>query len=277
MHATVLTIPYDSGRPDWRMGLGPDRLLRESIAPLLVRSSIPFRHDRVMLQDASLAEIASAFELCRLVSGQVQTARSAGSFPIVLSGNCDSAIGAICDCGAGKTGMVWFDAHDEVNTPETTRSGFLDGMGIAILTGQCWRTLAGSIPGFHPLPAEEILLIGSRDVETAEESLLARLGVRRSANIAEMRSVLAATASPRDGIYIHFDLDVLDPSEAVWNQWTPANGLKLTGLLEIVSDLCNRFPVKGIGFGSHDPGVDPDGRCLRAAAQIAHVILGSLQ
>ena len=64
--------------------------------------------------------------------------------------------------GGGGTDVVWFDAHGEATTPETTTSGFLDGMGISILTGRCWRTMAASIPGFEPLPGKRIALLGAR-------------------------------------------------------------------------------------------------------------------
>src|SRR3954465_11389235 len=87
--------------------------------------------------------------------------------------------GTVAGCGCRRTDVVWFDAHGEATTPETTTSGFLDGMGIAILTGACWRTMPSSIPRFEPLPGERVALIGSRDLEPPETALLEHLGVRR--------------------------------------------------------------------------------------------------
>ena len=77
--------------------------------------------------------MATAFELHGLVSGRVRQAIAEGGFPLVLSGNCNTAaIGAIAGAGPEDLGIVWFDAHGEFNTPETTTTGFIDGMGLAI-------------------------------------------------------------------------------------------------------------------------------------------------
>jgi arginase len=273
MNVSVLTVPYDSGKQNWRMAKGPECLLHTGIAPLLVQMGTAFQHDAIELADPNLPEIASAFELAGTVSARVRQARSHGSLPIVLSGNCLIAVGAICGCGPTETCVAWFDAHGEANTPETTKSGFLDGMGIAVLTGRCWRTLVESIPDFRPVPGEHVMLIGARDLEPAEEILLAQACVHRANNPRDLGAFTATMQPEINGIYMHFDLDVLDPAEAVANQWTPPGGLKLADLLQAVSTLCDRLQVKGFGFGSYDPAVDRDGCALRAATQIAEVIL----
>jgi len=179
MQADVLSVPYDGGRYRERMGLGPEVLFRECLEPLFSKRGIRYRHEEVMSKQLHGTEIGSAFELCGTVCDRVRALRAEGSFPIVLSGNCDIAIGGVCGCGAGDTSVAWFDAHGEANTPETTSSGFLDGMGVAILTGQCWRTLSSLIPGFQAVPGNRVLLIGSRDVEPEEERLLSQIGVVR--------------------------------------------------------------------------------------------------
>jgi len=172
----------------------------------------------------------------------------------VLSGNCNVAVGAIA--GSRPAGVVWFDAHGEATTPETTTSGFLDGMGISILTGRCWRTMATSIPGFEPLPGNRIALLGARDLETAEDELLGWLGVRRECD-------------GMGDVYTHFDLDVLDPSEAVWNQWAPPDGMTVQAVIERV----RRLSPRAAGFASYDPDADRDGKGVRAAAAILEAVL----
>jgi arginase len=77
------------------------------------------------------AEVAVAFELDRLVSEQVCEAVAEGEFPLVLSGNCNTSIGTLAGVGPEGLGVVWFDAHADFNTPETTTTGFMDGMGLA--------------------------------------------------------------------------------------------------------------------------------------------------
>src|SRR5439155_26231921 len=102
---------------------------------------------------------------------EVRHAVRAGAFPIALSGNCGSAIGAIAGVGEG-TGVAWFDGHGDFNTPETTVSGFLDGMALAIATGRCFRPLARSVPGFVPVAGHDAFLVGARDLDPEERTAL---------------------------------------------------------------------------------------------------------
>jgi arginase len=74
--------------------------------------------------------------------------------------------------------VFWFDAHANVNTPETTRSGFLDGMALATAMGWCWRPMTGAVPGFESVPEAAVPLLGARDFDPPETELLSRSAVR---------------------------------------------------------------------------------------------------
>jgi len=63
--------------------------------------------------------------------------------------------------------VLWFDAHGDFNTPESTLGGFLDGMALAIATGRCWTGLAATVPGFTPVAEENVVLVGARDLDRA--------------------------------------------------------------------------------------------------------------
>jgi arginase len=269
MKIAVLVVPYDSGRCDERMGRGPARLLA-AIAPVLARAGHDVRTFEIAVSGAFPAEIAAAFDLSATVAAHVRDLRRDGWFPLVLSGNCNTAVGAVSGCGCRRTDVVWFDAHGEATTPETTTSGFLDGMGISILTGACWRTIAASIPDFEPLPGARVTLIGSRDLEAAESALLDRLGVHR---LAAVTGSAPALAPESDGAYLHFDLDVLDPTEALTNRWSPPGGLTVDALVDSVAAIRRRMAVKGAGIGSYDPAVDHDGRGVRAAVRVVEALL----
>jgi len=73
-------------------------------------------------------------------------------------------------------GIVWFDAHADFNTPETTNSGFLDGMGLAIAVGHCWRSLSRTVEGFRPVREGNVVLVGGRGASPAEKERLSRSG-----------------------------------------------------------------------------------------------------
>ena len=104
--------------------------------------------------------------------------------------------------------LVWIDAHGDLNTPETTPSGFIGGMPFAELLGWCfddWRRLAGLDP---PLPEERAVLVGGRDLDPGERDSVDRSRVHESDDAA---GALAALP-PGAPLYVHVDTDVLDPS-----------------------------------------------------------------
>src|ERR1043166_8042395 len=118
MDICVLTVPYDSGVYGARMGRGPKLLLESGLKASLIRLGHKVTVEEIRVSANPTAEIATAFELCRLVAGRVHECLKAGAFPILLSGNCNTAIGAIAGCGSQNTGVAWFDAHGESTTPE---------------------------------------------------------------------------------------------------------------------------------------------------------------
>ncbi len=165
MEIRLLLVPYDSGQRNVRMGAGPEHLRAAGLEKHLAAQG--HQVDSEVIEPASRnwrAEVQTSFELMRAVAKHVRAARTAKRFPLVLSGNCLAAVGVIAGLGAG-TGVVWIDAHGDFNTPQTTTSGFLDGMTLATATGQCWGELANSIEGFQPVPDNAVVLLGARDLD----------------------------------------------------------------------------------------------------------------
>jgi len=273
MDARVILVPYDSGHCRKRMGKGPDRILEHGLKDLLNGMGVRFESQEIQLESTHPAEISAAFELGHKVSARVRDCRDQGKFPIVLSGNCNAAVGTVSGCGAGKTGIVWFDAHGEANTPEITRSGFLDGMPISTLLGRAWQTLAKTVPGFVPVPGERIVLFGARQFDVGEAELLDEAGVQRVSTVEQLMRRMSALTKVVDQIYLHVDLDVLDPSEAIANQWTPPNGITLRTLLDGITEVRKHAKVVALGIASYDPAVDDEDRALSAATQVAEVLL----
>src|SRR5438105_9940012 len=223
MDIQLLAVPYDSGNRGLRMGAGPQALLDAGLQDALRAAG-----HRVHLKLAELpgdswhAEIQTSFELMRMLAVAVREARDSNRLPIVLAGNCNTAVGTMAGLGANSTGVAWFDAHADFNTPETTTSGFLDGTAVAILTGRCWTQLAATIPDFKPIADARVCLVGTRDVDSLEGGLLGESDVRVVAS-RQLRASLPDTLSSIhehvDRIYIHLDLDVLDSAVAAANHF----------------------------------------------------------
>jgi len=103
-----------------------------------------------------------------LVAAEVGQAMESASFPVILAGSCYTAIGTLTGLGPDPVGVFWFDSHGDCNTPETTGSGFLDGMAVATLTGRCWNRLLEDLEGFRPTADHQVCLVGVRDLDEAE-------------------------------------------------------------------------------------------------------------
>jgi arginase len=144
---TLISVPFHLGVRAVGMGGGPLELLRDEALPSRLRSA---RHDVELVEIAEPSEqheIGRIFAINRELAGVVGGTLRGGRRPLVVSGNCNVCLGSIGGIDAPRVGIVWLDAHPDFHTPETTDSGFLDGMGLATATGACWHTLAGSIPG----------------------------------------------------------------------------------------------------------------------------------
>jgi arginase len=266
MNICALLVPYDSGHHKQRMGLGPEHLW-PVIDALLTRKGHATRADVITLPDEFLTEIAVTFGVARSLADRVRDCQREGWTPLVLSGNCNASLGTVSGCGCGTTGVIWFDAHGEATTPDTTRSGFLDGMGISMLAGECWHHLARTVPGFAPLGGTQMVLVGARDVELDEADLLQRVGVQRVPHAEDLAPALESLPARAniDGVYLHLDLDVLDPHEATANQWAPPGGARIASMAHALTEVRRILPIKAVGLASYSPEIDRDGRAMQAA------------
>ena len=271
MDIQLLAVPYDSGNRGMRMGAGPERLLDAGLERAL-RENGHTVHTRIAELTADWqAEIQTSFELMRMLSAAVREARESGRFPIVLAGNCNTAVGTLAGLGAQSTGVAWFDAHGDFNTPETTRSGFLDGTAVAIITGRCWTQLAATIPEFAPIPDDRVCLIGTRDLDSLESALLDESSV----DIVEPRQlrsslprVLEKIREQVDSMYVHLDLDVLDSAVAAANSYAISGGLTLEDLDHALAQIAARFRIAGLTLSAYDPAVDTFGHAAQAAIRL---------
>src|SRR5262245_44419083 len=126
MNVHVLVVPYDTARRGWRSGAGPEHLLSAGLVSHLQRRGHVVAGVEHIIDDPDkpAAEIRTAFELARRLAGAVRAARAAGRFPLVLSGNCNAAVGTLSGLTPVRRAIFWFDAHGDCNTPDTTTTGF---------------------------------------------------------------------------------------------------------------------------------------------------------
>ncbi len=165
---------------------------------------------------------------CRRLSKTVERALDEGRFPLVLGGDHSVAAGTVA--GVAKhfrkrkrsLGLIWIDAHADMNTPETSPSGNVHGMPLASLVGMGPEELA-SLGGFAPkVRPENVVLVGIRDVDQLEKPHIKSSGVRaftmRAIDERGLRDVMneaiRIASDGTAGFHVSFDMDSVDPAEA---------------------------------------------------------------
>ncbi|MGF1649079.1 MAG: arginase family protein [Hyphomicrobiaceae bacterium] len=154
-------------------------------------------------------ELISGFALAGEIAGEVRRARQEGEFPVIVCGSCTlAAVGAVAGIGFGdRLGIVWADAHPDLNTPETTVTGLLDGMALSVATGRSWRALAAAEAGLAaPANLARCALYGARSIDPPERDLIDSEGVPIIADAGAVALRLQGT----ELTYFHLDCDVHD-------------------------------------------------------------------
>ncbi len=232
----LIGVPMDLGADRRGVDMGPSAIrcagVTERLAGLgfAVRDTGDIAVRRTGRQEKADAEAANLKYLAEIarVSGKLcdRVAREAGKgrFPLVLGGDHSIAIGTIAGLSRtrARLGVIWYDAHGDVNTAETTPSGNIHGMALAASLGfghPALTAIGGSSPKVQP---EHTVLLGVRSLDPGERVFLKQLGVTvftmhdidrlGIANV--MERTLDIVTRGTDGVHLSLDLDALDPYEA---------------------------------------------------------------
>jgi arginase len=179
--------------------------------------------------------------------------------------------------------VVWFDGHGEFNTPETTLSGFWDGMPIAIATGRCWKSVARTIPGLQPVAEKNLVLVGARDLDDEEQRQLGQSEINlvrttsgdETAILKKMETTLTDLQNRITGIYLHIDMDAFEIGEGAANHYGATGGMSPEFMIKAIALVKDHIPVKGCAIASYDPAYDDDARFLEAGIQSIRQIVSS--
>ena len=180
---------------------------------------------------------------------------------------------------------MWFDAHGEFNTPETTLSGFLDGMPLAMATGRCWKAVLTTVPNFLPVQEANVVLIGARDLDAEEQRQLEQSEVNliRSNDTGETEILAGIGAALKkiqqsaSGIYLHIDMDAFEIGEGAANHFGATAGLRPEFVIEAISLVKKHVPLLGCGLASYDPACDPTAKFLNAGIRCIREIVSPVQ
>jgi arginase len=162
-------------------------------------------------------------ELNHMLAQRVQAVVAAGAFPLVLGGDHSIAIGSISGVAyQRRVGVIWVDAHADFNTPETTPSGNIHGMTVAVLTGHGHPSLVNLLSNGPAIRETDVAMVGIRDIDPLEREALHASGIHvftmhdidRRGLATVMDEAIARVSADTDHIHLSLDLDALDPKEA---------------------------------------------------------------
>jgi len=270
MRTVLIEVPYELGRRDVGLATGVPVLAAAIAGDLSVDTAV------VEASGESWNEVGASMDVVRAVAAAVGDVVARGDFPLVLAGTCSSALGTVAGLGAPDgLGVVWFDAHGDFNTPETSPTGFFDGMPLAMLTGSGWEALRAGVEGLRPSDEANVVLVGARDLDRAEEERLDRSAVRRVGVGEPIEPALDALAARVHDVYVHVDLDVLDPSEGQANRYRSEGGMTGDDVAAAVDEVARRFTIRAAAITAYEPVYDPARTVPEAAARIARRIVGA--
>jgi len=211
-----------------------------------------------------------------------------GYFTVGLLATCPSMPGLVAGLqhsglSAQKVGMLWLDAHPDFNTPETTRSGSLGGMPVAVATGRALTRMRLDAKLDPPLADEQVVMGGVRLTDPLEQQLLDSSRIQQ-VSVQDLRTrsrtvfaQLDRLSAANDKLYIHIDMDVLDPREVMAHQNKVPNGPSSEELAALFEEIFRRYPkASAIGFATI-PSPDDGGLAIAAVNRMIAAAVRGVQ
>ena len=237
MDISITNVHLDLGAGRRGTDMGPSAIHVAGLVPKLralghnvadVASIASANFEAAACGDPRARFLADIERTCVLLANRVQEQVESDRFPLVLGGDHSQAIGTISGLARAwrkkreRVGVIWVDAHTDMNTPESSISGNIHGMPLAALLGYGSKELVG-IAGSEPaLLASDVAVIGARDVDASETGMVSRSGIRvytmseldERGTAVCVNEALERVSKNTAGVHLSFDLDGVDPEDA---------------------------------------------------------------
>jgi arginase len=278
MSVALIQVPYVVGDERHGASKGPRRLIDAGAADIFLRQGSPPTVEQIERGEPFGDTASASLAVCGHLAHTVRSAVASGRLPIILAGSCDASKGVLSGFHHDRCGIVWIDAHADFNTPETTITGFFPGMSLAILMGHCYRNLWARIGNSAPVAENATLLLGVRDVDAAEQLRLDNSAIsivpwydgKPQGDVAASMQDLAQRV---DEVYLHIDLDGLDPSisPGIVDEPVPG-GLTLRDVERVIRLVTSSFLIRAVLIATYNPDRDQDETTLHTVLRILEVL-----
>ena len=289
----IIGVPYNVG---WRgpgieegaralRNAGLVEELRKVVGELVDHGDVEVRLPPRDESNPKLLNARQVEAVCRSLAAKVHSTVDREYFPLIIGGE-DSVIMGIIE-GFQRTlgpriGLVYMDAHGDFNTPETTPSGLIGGMNVAITAGRGSKELVEMFGHSPLLPEENIVLYGTRELDAMEEKALTKskvkvymrekireVGVERA-----VKKILHDLESRCDKVYVHVDLDVLDETAMSAQSYPVGDGLSMGEFQETLQGLVRSGRLCGMSIMVFNAAKDPEGVEARKVVRLIADVLG---
>lgn len=233
----LIGVPLDLGASRRGVDMGPSALRIAGITQMLHTlgctvhdvGNVPVPQRETLPPDTGPAhELSAITEVCRKLADRTADAIRDGEFPLVMGGDHSLGAGSVAGVATAyaergeRIGLIWLDAHADINTPESSLSGNVHGMPVAHLLGEGDPTMAGIAKPGPAIRAENLVYVGLRDLDVAEVDSINAKGILaftmrdidERGLVSVMREAIARASNGTAGIYVSCDADWVDPFEA---------------------------------------------------------------
>jgi len=289
---SVFSVPFDRGAARRGAAQGPEALFRAGLARKLEALGVQYTAERLAppphakgtARDGRLKNLPEVIAVSEALAARVHAAAEAGHFPLVLGGDHSLAIGTL----AGLTrhyrrlGVIWVDAHSDLNTPDTTPSGNIHGMSLAVGLGKGDARLTAISGDGSSISPEHVVLIGARSLDQGERELIRREGITcytmqdidRLGMFRVMEEAIRIASSGTDGVHLSFDIDSVDPSIAPGTGTPVPGGLSYREAHLALETLHEAGILSSAEFVENNPLLDSGQRTSRLLVGLISSLLG---
>ncbi|OIK08576.1 arginase [Bacillus sp. MUM 13] len=290
---TIIGMPMDLGQMRRGVDMGPSAIRYAGIVERLqnlnleVRDNgdIPVGRPEVVIDpDTKMRNLELVADRSSILAEEVYSAIERGEFPLVLGGDHSIAIGTLA--GTAKhypnLGVIWYDAHGDLNTAETSPSGNIHGMPLAASLGIGHPSLT-DIGGFSPkIKPENVVIIGARSLDEGEKELIKNKGIKvytmheidRLGMTKVMEETIAYLKERTDSVHLSLDLDGLDPLDAPGVGTPVMGGISYRESHLAMEMLAEANIITSAEFVEVNPILDEKNKTAMAAVALMGSLLG---
>jgi arginase len=293
----IIGAPLDLGANRRGVDMGPSAIRVANLGPRLASLGYHIEDwgnvaveqpERAPQGPANARYLPQIAETCRRLARAVEQAMARGQIPLVLGGDHSVAIGTIAGVSRhfrkrkARIGVIWLDAHPDMNTPQTSPSGNVHGMPLACSIGMGPRPLT-HIYGYAPkVDPKNVAIIGLRDVDLLEKPHVKRSGVRaftmRDIDERGMRAIMAEALeiamAGTEGFHVSLDMDSVDPQEAPGVGTPVRGGLNYREAHLAMEMICDSGRMVSMEVVEVNPVIDEANRTAVLAVELVMSALG---